>query len=356
MNILHISAHALRGGCEKNCYYFIQYTPNFHHEIIVLNGDGPMLEEWASLGITVKTLNILQKNIIRFYRALRRALPQKDLTKVIVWTNTRMPLVIAALSCYKDVSVYVHVGNPVYPGINVKLKNMLLSFFLPKKSNVCLRPVSRYVNESIVDDFYYKKFPARVSLKPIKVSEVLISAPSELTPASRVELGMVARLDHIKDHNTVIRAFALISRKYPLAVLHLVGDGPLMRDLTKTAFDCEVGDRIVFHGDVADVYKVMKDWNVFLYATTLNEGLGGTIPEALSTGLPVISVDLPMTREWDPGGQFVTFCKPFDPEDMAAKADILLRNLIKRSYIYENAPKYIATNFSPSAFSINYIQ
>lgn len=325
--------------------------PQFQHEVVVLNGDGPMTDAWRSQGVSVHLLSILVHNQLTFHRELRAKLPATNFEKIIVWTNIRMPVVINALNKYTNAEIFVHIGNPVSSGI----KETVLSMFFPANNKVYLRPVSAYVQGSLEKNSYYRRFANKVSLKPIVIPPVNDRESSVNAHQPILNFGMVARLDPIKDHKTVILAFGLLLEEFPKAILHLVGSGPLMEPLAEFARQQGMQGSVIFHGDVADVYAVMRDWDLFLYATTPSEGLGGTVPEALSIGLPVVATDLPMIREWDPEGRYITFSKPADPESMALIVKQLLADSVRRQKIRDEAPTYVRDHYSPEIFSYNYI-
>src|SRR5690606_37873227 len=262
----------------------------------------------------------------------------------------RMPVIMHALNKY-EADVYVHIGNPVGNG----WLEWLQSLVLPPANTIRLRPVSAYVQRGLNHSRYYRKFKSKVSLKPVVMPEITAREPAPVTSQSILNVGMVARLDPIKDHSTVILAFHTLLKEYPAAVLNLVGSGSLLESLKSLSAEKGLGSSVIFHGDVADVSSVMRDWDMFLYATTPREGLGGTIPEALSIGLPVVATDLPMIREWDHTGMYIAYCKPNDPEDMALVIKQLLNNEARRREIHRQAPAYIQTNYSPEIFSYNYI-
>jgi len=54
-------------------------------------------------------------------------------------------------------------------------------------------------------------------------------------------VGIVARLDQIKNHASLLRAMAQVVRAYPEANLLIIGDGPLRADLEKQAGELGLG-------------------------------------------------------------------------------------------------------------------
>jgi len=355
MKILHILAYAHRGGCEKNCYFFIKSRQDDSHQIFILGSAGPMVEDWLSLGVSVTVMDILTLNLLSFFICLKKGLPGASFDKVIVWTNIRASIVLAAINKNHASDIYVHVGNPVRQNGWAGWKDWIVSRFLRPNTRVHLRPVSSFVQSGLNRNIYFSKFPSKVSLKPIQTAPLKIEPPQNIESHSKVIVGMTARLDAIKDHRYVIEAFLVLTKYYPNAILELIGDGPLRMELKAFVGLLGLNDKVVFHGDLADIYSVMNKWNVFLYATTRNEGLGGTIPEALSMGLPVVTTDIPMVREWDTSATFVVYTDPSDFQDMSNKVDGILRDLGRRTWIFNNAPDYIERNFSIDKFSEKYI-
>ncbi|MEJ0030737.1 MAG: glycosyltransferase [Bacteroidota bacterium] len=346
--ILHVVPWAARGGVEKNCFHFIKSMPGLQHRVVVLGGDGPMVSEWKGVNAKVDVLDIMKLKFLQFRSELAKRLPDEQLEKIIVWTNNRMVIVANALNKYRNATLLFHIGNPVPPG---GVKDKIVSLLFPSSNRILIRAVSQYVLDGIQLNAYYRQFPAKVSLKPIEVTD----HRTTLKSTDNICFGIVARLDRMKDHRTITSAIALISKKLPNATLEIAGEGPLMDDVRRWAKEDGIDEKTTFHGDVADVPSLISNWDIFLYATTPVEGLGGTVPEALAVGLPVVATDLPMIREWDNTSKYIRWCKPADPESMAEVALSLVADVDHRRFVYENGPAYIRDNFSPKQFSIRYL-
>ena len=127
----------------------------------------------------------------------------------------------------------------------------------------------------------------------------------------------VGRLSREKDHRTLLRAMNLLppERSWRLAI---VGDGPERGALEGFARSIGLADRILFTGYVADPFVWMMRARVVVLSS-IYEGLGSVIIEALACGTPVTCTDCPYgPREILQGGRFGTLTPVGDPGAMAA--------------------------------------
>lgn len=137
--------------------------------------------------------------------------------------------------------------------------------------------------------------------------------------SAAVTVGMISRLDPIKDHDTLLEAFALVARSDPQpdVLLRIVGDGELQHTLRAKAAALGVADKVEFLGIRSDVAEQLGQFDVFAFSTTLAEGFGIVLIEALAAGVPVIASDVPACREVLRGGEFGQLLAPKDPQPLA---------------------------------------
>lgn len=98
--------------------------------------------------------------------------------------------------------------------------------------------------------------PGRLRLMPLGVdTEMFHPEPTPTNPTSLTEgeskLLNVASLMPVKDQATLLRALSRVVDQAPGVHLHIVGDGPLRRDLESLAESLGVAHRVSFHGAVS---------------------------------------------------------------------------------------------------------
>ncbi|MFA5009761.1 MAG: glycosyltransferase [Patescibacteria group bacterium] len=103
-----------------------------------------------------------------------------------------------------------------------------------------------------------------------------------------IVIGTVGSFNHAKDTATLIHAFSRIAAKWSQSKLILIGSGPLKRDLTNLAQRLKLEDKIIFAGNVEDIFPAMKTFNVFVLPS-LSEAFGITLLEAMQAGAPIIA-------------------------------------------------------------------
>jgi 1,2-diacylglycerol 3-alpha-glucosyltransferase len=101
----------------------------------------------------------------------------------------------------------------------------------------------------------------------------------------------VARLAKEKSIDFLIKTFAKFSKTNPNVYFVIAGDGPERKNLQKLIDRVDVNHKIILLGFVPynDIPKVYNGADVFIFASqTETEGM--IVPEAMSSGLPVLAV------------------------------------------------------------------
>jgi glycosyltransferase involved in cell wall biosynthesis len=102
--------------------------------------------------------------------------------------------------------------------------------------------------------------------------------------------GTVGRLVSWKNHENLIRAFALASPKMMDAKLVIVGDGKQGKDLKQLVGDLALDERVILTGAIPKAHRLMKAFDVFVLPSD-NEPFGIVLLEAMAAQVPIISSD-----------------------------------------------------------------
>jgi len=107
-------------------------------------------------------------------------------------------------------------------------------------------------------------------------------------------IGLVARLDPMKDHETFMRAAALLIRKVVKVRFICVGEGPAayVTALHSKARKLNVTKRLVWFGVRSDIVAVNSAFDVACSSSSFGEGFSNTIAEAMACERPCVVTDV----------------------------------------------------------------
>jgi glycosyltransferase involved in cell wall biosynthesis len=112
-----------------------------------------------------------------------------------------------------------------------------------------------------------------------------------------VRCGMVATLEPHKDHATLVRGAAVLRDCGLPLQMEFAGDGSLRGRLEQLVRQHGLEPSVSFLGMRRDVRELLASWDLFLFSTTQDEGLGIALIEAMAAGVPVIASDVGACRE-----------------------------------------------------------
>lgn len=286
ITVLHVLDSLGLGGLEKGVVTLTNNTsPDIRHTIICLRTSGPSAEKLPS-NVDVIAMHKPSGNSFSFLRRLAEGI--RRLNPDVVHTRNwgGMDGIIAArMAGVKNIVHGEHGWDLSDPqGLSKKRKlirrvlNLGICEYVSVSQRIqswletevkVVRPVNQIYNG--VDTEMYRPNGDKRFLK----KELGLSDDSNL-------IGIVARLDPIKDHSTLIKSFLLIADKYPKVHLVIVGDGSERQKLVDLG-----GERIHFLGDRRDVPDIMGGLDIFVLPS-INEGISNTILEAMSCGVPTV--------------------------------------------------------------------
>jgi glycosyltransferase involved in cell wall biosynthesis len=210
---------------------------------------------------------------------------------------------------------------------------------------------SARVAESLAHEHLLAGLPSTVILNAVQLA--YFSVRRIEYPAPR-HWGMVARLDALKDHATLIKAAALIVKRFPDFRLTIVGEGLSRPYIEQLVRDHDLSDVVTLVGVANKPWELMKGWEGAIFSTGPKEGFGIAAAEAMAMGLPCVFTDLPAIREV--GGAAVLYAQAGSPESLAEQVGQLISNPDYAYRLGQAAAFRAQKFFSPSSFAAAYLR
>jgi glycosyltransferase involved in cell wall biosynthesis len=164
------------------------------------------------------------------------------------------------------------------------------------------------------------------SVNGVSASDLALYSPTESNDGEFRVLS-ASKLLRIKGHRLGVQAFAAFAENHNDATFTVVGDGPDSQYLRDLARDCGIDQKITFDGWVPreEVLQTMASSDVFLFCG-LRDGGGEVVVEAMSTGKPVVCLDVggPSIHVTDASGIKV---KPTSPDSTVKELAAALERL-----------------------------
>jgi glycosyltransferase involved in cell wall biosynthesis len=177
---------------------------------------------------------------------------------------------------------------------------------------------SDYVQEQMITRV---KIPARRLATAYNSCDVrAVHEAASAAPSSESEgpvIGMVARLNEIKDQSTLIEAMKPVRDVHPKAELWLIGDGERREVLKRRTKELNLEQCVRFFGNRDDVPTLLGQMDVFGFATTDAEGFGIVLIEALAARLPVVATNVGPCAEVLQQGEWGRLVEQGNPDAVA---------------------------------------
>ena len=142
------------------------------------------------------------------------------------------------------------------------------------------------------------------------------------------------RLTPEKGFASLIRAFNQVRQQKDCKLL-ILGEGPLRRDLEQLAAELGLSDSISMPGYCANPFAYMKKSSLFVLSSVW-EGSGNVLVEALALGIPSVSTDCPYgPSETLAGGQFGPLVPVCDDHALAEAMLATLNNPLPAKVLQE---------------------
>lgn len=352
IRIVHLIYSFETGGLEKGIATVVNNaSPLFEHVILCLTTSGES-ERLLPPNTQVVELHKPQGNsplsLLKLSRVLKSLRP--DIVHTRNWSG--MDGIIAARMAGIRAVLHGEHGWGMEDPQGLHTKRVLIRRFLSRwvSEYTC---VSKQIENWLRNDVRVRK-PVTQIYNGVDAEKY---CPGNGRDQIRAELGLAAdiplvgvvgRLDPIKDHPTLFRAFEAVRTVLPEARLLVAGDGPERKRL-----EGQAGEGVIFLGNRSDVPEILRALDLFVLPS-LNEGISNTILEAMATGTPVVATRVGGNPELVEDECTGILVKPGDFQSMASAILRYLEHADLRARHSEAGRQSVLKRFSIEAMVRSY--
>ena len=345
MKIVQLLPELNEGGVERGTMELSRELVKLGHESIVISAGGKLQEQIEQEGGKHITFDVCSKNPftapVRMVQ-LRKIL--RDLNPDILHARSRVPAWLTYLANKKlhiPFITTVHGFNSVSPYSAIMTKS---------DSVICVSEVIKfYIQE------YYQTEEKKITVIPRGIdlekfnpanidTKFIENFKTEYHLDDKRIITTVGRITQLKDHQTFIRAIALLKKDNPIVVGLIVGGvredkQEYFHSLEVLVKELDLQDNIIFTGSQNKVAEIYSLSDVVVSSSKKPESFGRSVAEALALHTPVVATDhggvLDIIVEGENG-----FFYP------VGESEVLAECIDQCSHLEFDGYRYISENFS----------
>ncbi|OGB73510.1 hypothetical protein A3K24_01495 [candidate division Kazan bacterium RIFCSPHIGHO2_01_FULL_44_14] len=324
--VLFVISSAHLGGAPMQAYRLISRLLDRINPIVALPDDGPFVNRFRQLGVTVITVSIRRISPVALWQIVKLIHKYKvDLVhshgkaaglygRMTGWI-TRTPIIHTFHGIhFKKYGLF----SPVYLGVEKILGRMTNKFIA----------VARHEKETATK----YGFATDNQVKVIYNGAPTATGLEHIPHADHFTILSIGRFFSGKGQEFLISAMPIIIATIPTVRLTLVGDGPQLNQAKNQTNRLGIEKYINFTGSRTNINDYLYSSDIYV-SPSLGEGLPLTLLEAGQAGLPVVATDVTGNNEVIRDGQSGLLVPPNNPEKLAqAIVNLYQQPLIAKRY------------------------
>ncbi|HIE27736.1 TPA: glycosyltransferase family 1 protein [Candidatus Poribacteria bacterium] len=327
---------------------------------LAVGNEGLLTEEAIKLGVKVYLIPELKQTVTQGTYILSDVLATIKIYRTIINTkcdiihthSSKMGFLARLAAKLAGVPVVIHTvqGFPFYREGHWMVKKLyLLLERLAGKWTDMLICVSRKDYDNAVANLITSANRAVVIHNGVELTKFNPDRTSDLrnefgfAPNTPV-IGMIARLDPQKNPQTFVRAGAIVLKSIEEAKFICVGDGVFYPEIKQMVDELNISKSFILTGWRQDVPELLSTLDIFVIPS-IWEGFPLSILEAMAMGKPVISSDIPGSRELVMHNQTGLLAPPKNPELLANAIIELIQDKDKAKRLANNGQQLVKNAF-----------
>lgn len=284
--IVFYIATLTRGGAERVMAGLANYFAGQDYRVLLLTleeeeGLYPLSERIEKRVLSLPEGGSRFGNVLKRILQVRRVLKETKADAMVAFIGkTNIRAILAGL--FLPTKVFVSVRSaPVreYPGMQKILARGL--FALADGVIFQTEEAGRWFSGAV-------RQKSRILLNPLSAEYT----KGAYTGVREERIVTVGRMDPVKNHALLVKAFAAAVEKHPGLRLEIYGDGECRKEIEGLCRELGIGDRVFLAGDTSRPAE--KIWRAGVFVLSSNfEGMPNAVAEAMASGIPVVATDCP---------------------------------------------------------------
>ncbi len=260
----------------------------------------------------------LRKAVLPLSKLIRERKPDIVFSTVATYN---VILLLATIHSRKRPAIIVREaalleGKPLF-----QLKLKLIGQLYKKADRVVA--LSQGVKDNLIKNYSVSEKQIRVIHNPVDIEHINYSVKQDfrsedlcLFRNGKKTILNIGRLVEDKDQATLIRAFYYVRKEIDCQLI-ILGEGALKNELSKLVEELNLQNDVHFLGFKKNPYIYLAESDVFVL-TSLREGFGHVLVEALATRTPIVTTDCrPGSKEILLDGKYGSVVPVKDSEGLA---------------------------------------
>ena len=325
------------GGAEMNIVRLVKHSDSnsLTFSCLVLGGYGPFVSLCEKHGIRViHSVNWISRSGWEFLRKLRYEVDVLSLYG------------LKANILFRLVKFFIKTPILICNITSVSWGKKILPVLMERMTSFA---IDQYVANAVLCKTL---FSAAARVDPSKILVIVSGVDSRVSSYEKRDnhdgnfvIGSISNIRPMKGHKNIIDAIEIIRESVPNVLFRFIGRDDMGGEIQQYAQKKGVEDCVDFLGFQEDVFKQLKDMDVFLLASDW-EGMSTAVKEAMSMGVPVISTDVGAMKELINNENSGLLIRPGQPSDIAESVIRLHNDLDLRERLSNQGLSIIKSKFS----------
>jgi len=368
--ILYLSRSGQFGGMEKHILDLINSVKQ-DYQVHVFCPDGYMAKEYLRAGAVVRFVFPTNSFDLSYARKVREYVINNNINIVHGHELEVSVLGLISIANLNQVKKIMHVHTPItswkhsfigklYKSPLNFIANFIVGNFIADKVIALTVPIAKErVRKELIKSSKVIIIPNSISISDFQIDEQTqhiykteILNKYQIAP-NKIIIGNLSRLTREKGQDTLIKAFANISKTNKNLHLLIAGGGELLTEYKNLIEALNIKNRCTITGIFKEEEKV-KLYSTFDYFVfpSLAEGFGYVLVEAMGSGLPILSSNIDVLKDVSKG--LVEFFQVNNANDLADKLSTIIHHNYDRKDLYKKYKK-VLDNYSFTSFKHNYL-